>query len=55
MNKSCLNCVYKHVCLKRQLTVFLLYTQTGRYEEAKDATENVDVSGDCENYEEATK
>lgn len=50
--KSCLTCSHKAVCLKRSMAIFMLYIQTGRYDEVKDAQEHFDVSSDCQNWEE---
>lgn len=50
--KSCLTCQHRDVCLQRGLTIFTLFIQTGRYDEVEDAQKNLDVSGDCEHYEE---
>lgn len=51
MEKSCLNCTHKAVCLKRSLTLFELFIITGRYGEVEDAKASLDVSADCQNFE----
>ena len=53
MEKSCLNCTHKDVCIKRSTTIFTLFIQTGRYDEVKGAQENLDVSSNCQNWKEA--
>lgn len=50
--KSCLNCANKDRCLARSTTIFLLYIQPGRHEEVKNAQENMDISANCNNWEE---
>ena len=52
MEKSCLTCIHKDVCIKRSTTIFMLFIQTGRYDEVKDAQANLDVSSACENWKE---
>lgn len=49
--KSCLNCVHREVCLQRGLAIFMLFIQTGRYEEAEYAKADLDISGECNHYE----
>lgn len=51
MEKSCLACLHKAVCLKRSLALFELFIVTGRYGEVEDAKANLDVSVDCKNFE----
>lgn len=48
--KDCTTCKKKHSCIKRGATIFMLFIATHRYEEAEEATENLNVAGDCENY-----
>lgn len=55
MEKNCLTCIHKDVCIKRSTTIFALFIQTGRYDEVKDAQANLDVSSDCENWKEAIR
>lgn len=50
VEKSCLTCQKKHTCLKRGAAIFLLFIQTGRYEEAREAQENANIAGECESY-----
>lgn len=49
--KSCLTCEHREVCLQRGLAIFLLFIQTGRYEEAEYAKADLDISGECSHYE----
>ncbi len=48
--KSCLTCGHRDVCLQRGLAIFMLFIQTGRYEEAEDAGAYLDISGQCNHY-----
>lgn len=50
LKKSCLTCSHKDVCLQRGLAVFMLYIETGRYDEVDDAKANLDISGQCSYY-----
>lgn len=50
MSHSCLSCIHKDVCLKRGMFLFQYYIVTGRYGEAEDAKENLDIGVGCENY-----
>lgn len=50
MEKSCLNCLHKDVCLQRSLVLFELFVTSGRYNEVEDAKVKLDVSGDCVNF-----
>ena len=49
--KSCLTCEHRDVCLQRGLALFMLFIQTGRYDEVEQAKENLDVSAQCDHYE----
>lgn len=49
--RSCLTCRHKDVCIKRSMTLFALFIQTGRYAEAEKGKETLGVSADCENYD----
>lgn len=33
MERSCVNCAAKNTCLKRSMSIFVLYIQTGRSKE----------------------
>ena len=53
VKKSCLTCRHKDVCLQRGLAIFMLYIETGRHEEVEKAKDNLDISGQCSNYDAA--
>lgn len=48
---SCLTCVHKAVCIKRGVTIYTLYIQTGRYDEVRAALDGLNIGRDCENWE----
>ena len=50
MDRSCLCCAHKDVCVKRSMAVFTLFIQTGRYDEVKEAQKNLNIGVDCENW-----
>ena len=49
-DKSCLTCEHRDVCLQRGLALFMLFIQTGRYEEVESAKESLDISAQCDHY-----
>lgn len=55
MQKNCLNCVHKDVCIERSMALFMLFIQTGRYNEVSSAKENLVVREYCENWKEGKK
>ncbi len=50
--RTCQTCKHKHSCLERSTFIFLTYIVTGRDQEAKAATEHVNLHEDCAHYEE---
>lgn len=51
MERSCVNCATKSTCLKRSMSIFVLYIQTGRSDErTAEITENFNCAGDCANW-----
>lgn len=50
-NRSCITCTHKTVCIKRSVTIYNLYIQTGRYNDVPKALENLNIGRDCENWE----
>lgn len=54
-DKSCLTCEHRDVCLQRGLALFLLFIQTGRYEEAEYAKAGMDISAQCDHYKHEKK
>lgn len=50
MVKTCLNCIHKDVCIKRSTQIFMLFIQTGRYDEVPRAQANLDCSFGCTNW-----
>lgn len=47
---SCLTCAHKDVCIKRGVTIYTLYIQTGRYDEVPAALDGLNIGRDCENW-----
>ena len=51
MERSCVNCAAKSTCLKRSMSIFVLYIQTGRSNElTAEIKENFNRAGDCANW-----
>lgn len=51
MERSCVNCAVKSTCLKRSMSIFVLYIQTGRSDELTvEIKENFNCAGDCANW-----
>ena len=51
MEQSCVNCAVKSTCLKRSMSIFVLYIQTGRSDElTAEIKENFNCAGDCANW-----
>ena len=51
MERSCVNCAAKSTCLKRSMSIFVLYIQTGRSNElTAEIKENFNCAGDCTNW-----
>lgn len=51
MERSCVNCAVKSTCLKRSMSIFVLYIQTGRSNEpTAEIKENFNRAGDCTNW-----
>ena len=51
MERSCVNCGVKGICLKRSLGIFLLYIQTGRINELTESVrENFSCAADCDHW-----
>lgn len=51
MERSCVNCAVKSTCLKRSMSIFVLYIQTGRSKElTAEIKENFNCAGDCANW-----
>lgn len=48
---SCLTCAHKDVCIKRGVTIYTLYIQTGRYNEVPAVLDGLNIGRDCENWE----
>lgn len=49
--RSCVNCAAKSTCLKRSMSMFVLYIQTGRSNElTAEIKENFNRAGDCANW-----
>ena len=51
LNKSCLTCEHREVCLQRGLAIFMLFIQTGRYDDVEYAKAALDISWQCNHYE----
>ena len=48
MKRNCVNCSVKDTCLTRSLGIFLLYIQTGRFNElTEDVRENFNCASNC--------
>ena len=51
MERSCVNCAVKSTCLKRSMSIFVLYIQTGRSDElTAEIKENFNCASDCANW-----
>lgn len=51
MERSCVNCAAKSTCLKRSMSIFVLYIQTGRSNElTAEIKENFNRAGDSTNW-----
>lgn len=51
MERSCVNCAVKSTCLKRSMSIFVLYIQTGRSDElTAEIKENLNCARDCANW-----
>lgn len=51
MERSCVNCAVKSTCLKRSMSIFVRYIQTGRsYELTAEIKENFNCAGDSTNW-----
>lgn len=51
MKRSCVNCAVKSTCLKRSMSIFVLYIQTGRSDElTAEIKENFNCADDCVNW-----
>lgn len=51
MERSCVNCAVKSTCLKRSMSIFVLYIQTDRSDElTAEIKENFNCAGDCANW-----
>lgn len=51
MERSCVNCAAKSTCLKRSMSIFVLYIQTGRSNELiAEIKENFNCTDDCVNW-----
>lgn len=56
MERSCVNCGVKSTCLKRSLSIFLLYIQTGRINElTEDVREKFSCAADCDHWQQRQK
>lgn len=55
MQKNCLTCVHKDVCIERSMALFMLFIQTGRCNEVSSTKENLVVRENCENWKEGKK
>ena len=51
MERSCVNCAVKSTCLKRSMSIFVRYIQTGRSNElTAEIKENFNCAGDSTNW-----
>lgn len=50
MKRSCMFCQHKDVCIQRSTALFMLYIQTGRYDEVEDGRKHLDVSAECSHF-----
>ena len=50
MKRSCMFCQHKDVCIQRSAALFMLYIQTGRYDEVEDGRKHLDVSAECSSF-----
>ena len=51
MERSCVNCAVKSTCLKRSMSIFVLYIQTGRSNElTAEIKEKFNCADDCANW-----
>ena len=50
MKRSCTFCQHKDVCIQRSTALFMLYIQTGRYDEVEDGRKHLDVSAECSHF-----
>ena len=48
--KCCQTCAHQHVCLKRGLAIFMLFIQTGRYDEAQTARDTLNIGATCTDW-----
>ena len=52
MERSCVTCGIKSTCLKRSMSIFLLYIRTGRINELTETVrENFNCASECDHWQ----